>query len=116
MPKPCPKNPTKSPGAKLRKFAAKVSPPPTSLLACAHVPPGSLRVWWWYGPVREFTLPVATVQQATTALRTLTNYDEFRREGSCTGGLEVFRDGEWTEWHNADGNDIRWVMAQAEAV
>jgi hypothetical protein len=28
----------KTPAERFREFAAKVSPPPTSLLACAHVP------------------------------------------------------------------------------
>ena len=28
----------KNPAERFREFAAKVSPPPTSLLACAHVP------------------------------------------------------------------------------
>lgn len=84
------------------------APPPT--------PSGSLRVWWHpQGTVRKFTVQVATIQQARTVLRTLAEYDEFRREGIGSGGLEVLDGAAWREWHNADGNDIRWVMADAEA-
>lgn len=80
------------------------------------IPSGSLRVWWLpTGTVRMFTLSVATVQQARTVLRTLAEYDEFRREGIGSGGLDVLDGAAWREWHNADGNDILWVMADAEA-
>jgi hypothetical protein len=79
-------------------------------------PSGSLRVWWQpTDMVRKFTVPVATIPQARTVLRTLAGYDEFRREGTGSGGLEVLDGAAWREWHNADGNDIRWVMADAEA-
>lgn len=94
------------PKPRSKKPAPRVTPPA----------PGGLRVWWHpQGTVRKFTVPVATIQQARTVLRTLAEYDEFRREGIGSGGLEVFDGAAWREWHNADGNDIRWVMADAEA-
>ncbi len=92
----------------------KPTPPPT--------PPGSLRVWWIPpGGVKAFRYPVADLAQAKFALAMLAGYDAFldahRATTSSTNGLEVFwEDGKWREWHNADGNDIRWIMAQAEAV
>lgn len=95
-------------GARFGGKRKKPTPPP--------VPSGSLRVWWRPPfTVQRFTVPVATIQQARTVLRTLAEYDEFRREGIGDGGLEVLDGTAWREWHNADGNDIRWVMADAEA-
>lgn len=84
------------------------------------IPPGSLRVWW-YPPdgVRAFRHPVADLAQAKFALTMLDCYDVFldphHASALSSSGLEIFKNGKWTEWHNADGNDIRWVMADGEA-
>lgn len=80
------------------------------------IPPGSLRVWWVHQVTRERELvPVRDVTDAKQVLWIWVSLEPDRYEQEGCGGLEVFRDGEWREWHNADGNDIRWVMADAEA-
>lgn len=84
--------------------------------------PGSLRVWWFPpSGTKTFRHPVADLAQAKFALIMLAGYDAFLdrhyASTSSNSGLEVLRsNGEWREWHNADGNDIRWVMADGEAV
>lgn len=88
----------------------------------APAPPGSLRVWWIpRGFGYPFRIPVADLACAKLMLRALAAYDEFRCEHVANpnrydrGGLEVYSPDGWREWHNADGNDIRWVMADGEA-
>ena len=83
---------------------------------------GSLRVWWIpQVPGQRFFAPVADLTQAKLLLTTLAHYDLFQFENRIkpdyanAGGLEVFEDGEWSEWHTEDGDDIDAVM-HAEAV
>lgn len=63
--------------------------------------------------------PVADLAQAKFALAMLAGYETFldahRATTTSTSGLEVFEDGEWSEWNSEDGNDIRRVMADQEA-
>lgn len=109
----------RKPGARFggKRKAATVQP--------IDIPSGSLRVWWIpeiSGP--RFEVPVSDLTQAKLLLTTLANYDLFLHEQydsrqsaayASHGGLEVMLAGTWTEWHNADGNDIRWVMQSQEA-
>lgn len=82
---------------------------------------GNLRVWWIpQVPGTPFHVSVKDTDQAIFLLRTLANYDLFqlkhRIKGDyCNqGGLEVFDDGEWVEWHHADSDqDIDEMMEDA---
>lgn len=84
------------------------------------IPPGSLRVWWipqgqTHTQAEPLRVPVVNLDCAKMILRALAAYEAHCEHSAVVrGGLEVLRDGEWTEWHNADGNDIRWVMADGE--
>ena len=72
------------------------------------VPPGgSLRVWRIpQVPGNPFHVPVPTIESALLMLNALAEYDAFLlrekiRPGYLNvGGLEVFEDGEWVEWHD----------------
>lgn len=84
-------------------------------------PSGSLRVWWIpQVPGQPFHVDVADLSQAKLLLTTLARYDLFqlanriKPDYANVGGLEVFEDGEWCEWNDADGCDIGAVM-RAEA-
>lgn len=69
------------------------------------ISPGSLRVWWVVratGKREERT--VFYIDDATCLLRCA-------ELELIEGGMEVFKDGEWTEWHNAYGDDIHSIMA-----
>ncbi len=82
--------------------------------------PGSLRVWWIpQVPMTPFRQPVSSVAEAKLLLDTLARYDAFQLEHrvkpdySNAGGLEVFEDGEWTDWYDEDGNDIDSIESGA---
>jgi len=73
-----------------------------------------LRVWWkpQIPMNNSFHIEVATPQEAKKMLYILADYDLFqlkeniKPDFSNAGGLEVFEDGEWSEWHSEDGEDI----------
>lgn len=74
---------------------------------------GSLRVWWIpQVPMQPFRVSVGNVREAKLLLDTLAKYDAFQFENnvkpdhSNAGGLEVFEDGEWSDWYDEDGNGI----------
>ena len=78
---------------------------------------GSLRVWWIpQAPMDPFYVPVKSVEEGVLILDTLAKYDLFQHENNVkpdfcnAGGLEVFEDGEWVEWHDEDGNDVDGMM------
>ena len=78
-----------------------------------NIPEGTLRVWWIPQiPMKAFRVYVATITDAVQILETLARYDSFQFEHnvkpdySNAGGLEVFEDGEWTDWENKIGEDI----------
>jgi hypothetical protein len=77
---------------------------------------GRLRVWHIPQiPGKPFEVEVADLEQALFTLKTLAQYDIFQFENRIKGdysnanGLEVFRNGEWEEWENEDGDDIDYV-------
>lgn len=63
-------------------------------------------------PMKPFVQNVRTVDEGKLLLVALARYDEFQFKNrikpdySNAGGLEVFEDGEWTDWNDADGNSI----------
>lgn len=69
---------------------------------------GQLRVWWIrnvsgkpeYHPVKDPAEAVEVYERLTA--------DDLKDESvtSNAGGLEVFEDGEWTEWYSEFGEDI----------
>lgn len=70
---------------------------------------GDLRVWWIpQVPMNPFRVDVETPEQAKKILDVLAKYDMFQYENNVkpdycnAGGLEVFEDGEWTEWYHPD--------------
>jgi len=76
-----------------------------------------LKIWWIPQiPMKAFTVPVKSVDEALLILDTLARYDIFQYESnikpdySNTGGLSVFEDGEWVEWNNKDGEDIKYLL------
>ncbi len=93
-----------------------------------------MRVWWIpQVPMEPFhvDIPVTDergsvkrvdhmVQHAKMLLATLAKYDLFQFRNKIkpdyanVGGLEVFEDGEWSEWANVDGYDINEIMRDEE--
>lgn len=74
-----------------------------------HVPrPGDLRVWNVINPPREpETHPVKDADHAMRLIDALADSQLLIREiDSNAFGLEVYRDGDWEEWEDEDGNDI----------
>ena len=73
-----------------------------------------LRVWWIPQiPLNNsFYVEVATPQEAKKVLDILADYDLFQLKNnikpdySNAGGLEVFEDGEWSEWYSENDEDI----------
>lgn len=70
---------------------------------------GDLRVWWVpQAPMKQFNVPVSSVQEGAKLLATLAEYDAFqylnRVKGDYVngGGLQVFEDGEWVDWQCPD--------------
>ena len=74
---------------------------------------GELRVWHIpQVPGQSFHVSVETPEEAIKILKILAEYDMFQYEEnikpdySNAAGLEVFEDGEWSEWYNDIGEDI----------
>lgn len=79
--------------------------------------PGDLQVWWIpQVPMKAFTVPVSSVEEAVKIMEVLANYDAFQFEHcvkpdySNAGGLRVYdadSDGEgnpgWCDWCSEDG-------------
>lgn len=77
-----------------------------------------LRVWWIpQVPMKPFHVPVKDIEEAMKILDTLAKYDLFQYHNnvkpdySNAGGLEVFENGEWSEWYSEEGEDIDEVIA-----
>lgn len=84
---------------------------------------GDLRVWWIpQVPGKAFRAPVADIAQAKFLITALAAYDLFQFKNRIkpdyanTGGLEVFEDGEWSEWRDPDDNDLADVMRSEGAL
>jgi hypothetical protein len=61
-----------------------------------------------------FTVPVSSPEEGARLLKILAEYDQFQfdnrirnRDYVNSQGLEVFEDGEWVEWCDEDGNNVR---------
>ena len=72
-----------------------------------------LRVWWIpQVPMKPFHVEVKDIEEAKKIMVVLADYDLFQYDNrvkpdySNAGGLEVFEDGEWTEWYSEDGDCI----------
>ena len=85
--------------------------------------PGQLRIWWIpQVPMKAFRADVADFEQGHLLLQTLANYDLFQFENNIkpdycnAGGLEVFENGEWTDWYDTEsGDDYDQFIANREA-
>lgn len=75
-----------------------------------------LRVWHVSNvPGELFRQNVASISEAKLVLNTLARHDLYLGDliESNAQGLEVFEDGEWVEWSDAEtGEDIRAVIRQ----
>jgi hypothetical protein len=72
-----------------------------------------LRIWWIpQVPMDQFYAPVESIREAKNMLACLASYDEFQFENNIkpdycnVGGLQIFEDGEWTDWCSEDGYPI----------
>jgi len=72
-----------------------------------------LRIWHIpQVPGKAFNVAVNTPREAKKILDVLADYDAFQFENkikpdySNAAGLEVFENGEWCEWEDAEGNNI----------
>ncbi len=72
-----------------------------------------LRVWWIpQVPMKPFEVFVSSFAQAKVLLEVLAQYDRFQLQNhikpdySNAGGLQVFEDGEWSDFWTDEGEDI----------
>ena len=75
---------------------------------------GALRVWHIpQVPGKPFHVEVKDTQEALKVLGVLAHYDLFqfrhniKPDYANAQGLEVFEDGEWIEWQDENGSEIR---------
>jgi hypothetical protein len=78
---------------------------------------GQLRVWWIpQVPGKPFHVLVENVEKAVLVINTLTRYDEFqllhkiKPDYSNAGGLEIYQDGEWSEYYDDKDRDINEIV------
>lgn len=78
---------------------------------------GDLKIWWIpQVPMKAFTFRVPDLRTAQQMLDVLAQYDLFqwrndvKPDYSNAGGLQVFEDGEWTDWYSEDGDDFDEVI------
>ena len=74
---------------------------------------GQLRVWHIpQVPMHAFRVYVSSIKLAKLVIKTLAIYDLFQLEYkikpdySNVQGLEIYENGEWSEWQDIDGDDI----------
>lgn len=74
--------------------------------------PGDLRVFWVpQVPGKALYISVKDLHQAHLLLETLAYYDAFQYASNIkpdycnAGGLQVFEDGEWCDWHDDETGD-----------
>lgn len=82
---------------------------------------GSLRVWHIpQVPGTPFYVEVESPNEAISVLETLWKYDTFQLEEnikpdySSASGLEVYEDGQWSEWYSEDDEDINEYIERRE--
>lgn len=77
--------------------------------------PHDLRVWAIRHPPAAPTLiDVLSLSEATTVINALALSDQgMPWVGASAFGLEVFEDGEWGEWENANGQSIAEIIEEA---
>lgn len=81
--------------------------------------PGELRVWWIpQVPMSDpFIVKVATVAEGAKIIEVLANYDLYQlrrriKPDYCNmGGLQMFEDGEWTDWEQDGYTDPEEFVA-----
>lgn len=68
----------------------------------------NLRVWYVKNPPRDPEhFPVDSVEQAVKKINRLVNRDlKDSRVIDNAFGLEIYEDGEWTEYYDKEGRDI----------
>jgi len=71
---------------------------------------GDLRVWWNRNG-KQTTYKVNDVEDAKAIITELTN-DDLNNDTVIwnAGGLEVYEDGEWSEWYSEEGLDIMEII------
>jgi hypothetical protein len=80
-----------------------------------------LRVYWFPQiPMNPFYQEVKNLDEAKLLIITLARYDIFQLENNIkpdfcnAGGLEVFENGEWTDWYDENGNNIDDLIEKEE--
>ena len=83
---------------------------------------GDLCVYWIpQVPGKPFEWRVANLDQAAMLLDALAAYDDFqfwqrvKGDYSNTGGLLIFRDGEWEDWESDECDDFDTWRTEREA-
>ena len=78
---------------------------------------GELKIWWVpQVPMKSFEVSVDSPEEGHKILTVLAAYDLFQYENnvkpdySNAGGLVVFDDGEWCDWHGEDGEELEEYM------
>lgn len=77
---------------------------------------GNIRVWWIRNEANEPEyFKVITIQEAKDKIRKLTEEDlKDSSIGDNTGGLEVYRNDEWEEYSNDEGQDIMEIIEEED--
>ena len=77
---------------------------------------GDLRIWWISNPPRRdaFKRKVTNEKEAIKFLDLLGDYDLWLGDLIDTNacGLEVWENGEWSEYYNEDGQDIAEITQE----
>ena len=71
-----------------------------------------MRVWWSRNvPNRPKYFKVKDIEEAKRTIEELTQEDlKDKSVEDNVGGLEVFENGEWSEYYNDDGQDIMEII------
>jgi len=65
-----------------------------------------MRIWWReIEPQTLYYVPVRNIQEAVIVFAQFV-CNGLQKDWSNAGGLEVYRNGEWEEWYDEDGEDI----------
>lgn len=77
-----------------------------------------LKVYWIPNPPREaHTVDVESIEEAIKVLNILTYYDLYLGDdiiGCNVGGLLINEGGEWVEYYDEEGRDIREIENDME--